>query len=92
MEWIVACGRSLAAAKRVRISNTAYLALSPDAENNREVFNPLLFRLLRSAYRSRVMCVTIVLVQALFDTGQIPLFKSLVPLAHELDLWRIGVC
>jgi len=38
------------------------------------------------------MRVAIVLVQAIRDMGQVPLFESLTPFVHEFYLWGIGVC
>ena len=93
MEWMVVCGRSLTAAKRVlAVVNVAYRVLSHEGENASVVFKPLLSGLFWLTKRSREGCVAIVLVQVLRDKVQVLLFESLTPFAYEFDLWRIGGC
>jgi len=92
MEWMVTCGRSLAAAKDVQaVTNTTHLTVGPKADNARGMFKPLLSSNLWLTERSWVIRVTIVLVQALRNKGHIPFFESLVPLEHEFDLRGIGI-
>ena len=93
MEWMVVCGGSLNAAKRVRaVVNVAYLVLSHEAGNTCEVLKPLLSGLVWLTERSRKGCVAIVLVQLLRDKVQVLLFETLTPFAYEFDLWGIGIC
>ena len=81
------------AGKEVRpVAHIAYLILSPKVENTPKTFKPLLSGLLWLTKRSRVIRVTIVLVQALRDVGQVPLSESRTPFVHEFDLWGVRVC
>ena len=88
---MVGCRRDLAITKGTQvIAGVTYFKVGPEADNPRELFEPLLPGLLRPIKRSRVSGVTVVLVQGLGDMAQVPLFESLAPLVHEFDLWRDG--
>lgn len=63
MEWMVGCGKGLAVARGVRVTNLTYFVVSPKAENTRDMVKPLLSGLLWPTNRSRVGRVAIVLVQ-----------------------------
>ena len=78
--------------KEVRVpAHTIYLVVGPKADDARDMFKPLLSGSIRLTKRSWVICVAIVLVQALRDKGQVLIFESLAPFKHELDLRGIGI-
>jgi len=81
----------LVVAKEVPVTtDIAHLMVGPKTHHCHNIFKPLLSSKLRLSKRSRVICVAIVIVQALRDSGQVLLLESLAPPEHEFDLWRIG--
>jgi len=69
----------------------AHITVSPKVGNLREVFEPLLSGLFWPTERLWVICVAVVLVQALRDNVQVLLFERLTPFAqYESDLWGLG--
>ena len=88
MEWIVVCGRGLAAAKGIReVTDVTYLGFGPKGEDLAETPDELLFVLLRPTERSRVGDLAEVLGQIFGEDVHILLFESFAPCEDEFDLW-----
>jgi len=89
IEWVVDCGRGLAAAKEVRsAAKITYLGFGPESEALADGFEPLLFGLLWLVERSGVDDMTIVLVQTLREKVPVFLLESPAPFLQEFGLRR----
>lgn len=91
-EWVVDCGRDLAAAEVRLAANITYLDLGAMGVNMTESSQELVFALIFLVKGSGVGDMAVVLVQGLLDECQVLLLECLFPILDELDLWRDGHC
>lgn len=73
------------------INNPAYIHTGPETKDCSGLCIPLVLCLLWHVERSRVDSITEVLVKGLREKVYVLFFECLVPVVHELGLWRSGV-